>query len=66
MKQIKISISMPMDNRAVHEHSALLPYNGDDVDIRAYDAIKHFLHLCQNVFGELDTQDAIAHVKKEW
>ena len=65
MDAIKIIISVPVDG-AVHEHAAYIQYNGVDADVMAYDAISQFLLLSQSVFGELDTQDAIEQIKKEW
>lgn len=64
MDQIKISISLTMD-KAIHEHSATFNCDEDE-DINAHDAIKHFLYLCQNVYGEMATQEAMGRLKKEW
>ena len=64
MEQTKISISLTMDE-AIHEHAATFNYNEDE-DVNAYVAIKHFLYLCQNVYGETATQDAMGRIKKEW
>lgn len=64
MEQTKISISLTMDE-AIHEHTATFNYNEDE-DVDAYDAIKHFLYLCQNVYGEMATEEAMERVKKEW
>ena len=65
MEQIKITISIPMDNGAIHEHAASIPYNEEN-DVMAKDALTHFLYLCQNVYGEMATEEAIEQIKKEW
>ena len=64
MKQIKITIAIPMDG-AIHEHSAAIPYDENN-DVMAKDALTHFLYLCQNVYGETDTHDAVEAMKNKW
>ena len=64
MEQTKISILLTMDE-AIHEHTATFNHNENE-DINAYDTIKHFLYLCQNVYGETATQEAMTRIKKQW
>lgn len=54
-----------MDNGAIHEHSASIPYD-EEHDVMAKDALTHFLYLCQNVYGETDTHDAVEAMKNKW
>ena len=66
MEQTKISILLTMDE-AIHEHSATFNYDEDkDEDVNAYEVLKHFLYLCQHVYGELATQDAMEKIKQQW
>lgn len=60
---IKICISIPMDNRSIHSHTATLPYDGEKYDVKAQDALREFLLLMESVFGEIATEDAIQKLR---
>lgn len=60
---IQISISIPSDYGGIHSHSASLPYDGDKYDVRAQDALREFLLLMENVFGEISTEEAMQELR---
>lgn len=60
---IAISISISMDNGVIHSHTATLPYDGDKYDVRSQDALREFLLLMENVFGEMATEVALQELK---
>ena len=61
---ITVSISIPHDNNVVHTYSAELPYDGVEYDVMASDVLREVLQLMRSVFGEIDTDNAIANIDR--
>ena len=61
---LTITISIPMENGIKHHHSITFPYNGDTYDVLAEDALREFIVLMENVWGELAVENLL-NKKKE-
>lgn len=60
---ITVSILIPSDNGVEHTYSAKLPYDGVEHDVMASDLLREVLHLMMSIYGEIDTDNAIAKLK---
>lgn len=56
---LTITISIPMENGIKHTHSVTFPYDGDTYDVLAEDALREFLVLMENVWGELAVENLL-------
>lgn len=59
--EITVTITVPMENGVFHTHSAHLP-SDDEHEVMAKDCLNEFIALLYNVFGEMDTENAIEEV----
>ena len=61
--EITVTITVPMENGVFHTHSAHLP-SDDEHEVMAKDCLNEFIALLYNVFGEMDTENAILYLCK--
>ena len=59
--EITITITIPQENGVFHTHSAHLPLD-DEHEVMANDCLNEFIELLYNIFGEIDTENAIQEV----
>lgn len=59
--EITVTITVPMENGVIHTHSAHLP-SDDEHEVMAKDCLNEFITLLYNIFGEIDTENAIQKV----
>lgn len=62
--KITITISIPSDYEVIHSYSAILPYDGDEYDVKAGDVLREVLHLIRDIYGEIATDDVVDNIHK--